>query len=132
MSIRVITLLLVLLTGAYGFMIFKTLMPNRGNEDEPDGNIVWDKERNEQSTPRSFILPATPAVAEEQERKSTKHSEANDNRCLLKLESIGYQFDSHDTSFNAKYIQAIIDFQRQSGLNISGEIDQQTRSRLDC
>ena len=47
-----------------------------------------DKGRNERSTPRSFILPATPAVALEQERKKIVSASFVLKLLLLKTRSL--------------------------------------------
>ena len=92
-----------------------------------------DPERNDQSTPRSFILPATPAVAIEQENRAAElRSGLSTEKCISKLQDLGYQIDDMDTSFNATYIKAIIEFQKSNGMLITGSADSQTRAKLGC
>lgn len=92
-----------------------------------------DSDRNENSTPRSFVLPATPAVAEEQERKKAEILKGiRVDKCISKLKEIGYPIDDFDTSFNAKFVEAILNFQSRSQLNKTGQLDIETRKKLGC
>ena len=92
-----------------------------------------DSDRNENSTPRSFILPATPAVAEEQERKKTEILKGiYADKCMSKLKDLGYPIDDFDTSFNAKLVEAILSYQSKSKLNKTGQLDSETRKKLGC
>ena len=92
-----------------------------------------DSDRNENSTPRSFILPATPAVAEEQERKKTEILKGiQADKCMSKLKDLGYPIDDFDTSFNAKLVEAILSYQSKSKLNRTGQLDSETRKKLGC
>lgn len=92
-----------------------------------------DSDRNENSTPRSFVLPATPAVAEEQERKKAEIlKEIYANKCMSKLKDLGYPIDDFDTSFNAKLVEAILGYQSKSKLNKTGQLDIETRKKLGC
>lgn len=65
---------------------------------------IWGEEstRNEQSTPRSFILPATPAVTEAQERRT--HGDLKDTfgPCLARIVANGGVIDDWDDLVNAK------------------------------
>ena len=92
-----------------------------------------DSDRNENSTPRSFVLPATPAVAEEQERKKTEILKGiQADKCMSKLKDLGYPIDDFDTSFNAKLVEAILSYQSKSKLNKTGQLDSETRKKLGC
>jgi hypothetical protein len=95
------------------------------NEDDP--------ERNERSTPRSFVLPSTPAVALEQEqRKKFPMIRDSYDYCLSRLVYLGYDIDDVDSTFNAKLIQAIIEFQVKNLIEVSGELDVNTKSKIGC
>jgi hypothetical protein len=92
-----------------------------------------DSDRNENSTPRSFVLPATPAVAEEQERKKAEILKGiKADRCLSKLKDLGHSIDDFDTSFNAKLVEAILSFQQEMKLKKTGQLDFETRNKLGC
>jgi Putative peptidoglycan binding domain len=98
-------------------------------EDEDETDV----DRNEQSTPRSFVLPATPAVTVAQENKQIQISKGLDSdKCLIKLKDLGFPIDDLDSSFNAKYIEAIIKFQEGKRIPVTGQIDQVTRKNLGC
>jgi hypothetical protein len=92
-----------------------------------------DSDRNENSTPRSFVLPATPAVAEEQERKKAEILKGiHADKCMSKLKDLGYPIDDFDTSFNAKLVEAILSYQSKTKLNKTGLLDLDTRKKLGC
>jgi hypothetical protein len=125
---------LSILTAAYmatiGAVYFKTAYLLRESMETVDPD---DAERNENSTPRSFILPATPAVAEEQERKIAKsHELTSEALCLSKLIDLGYSIDSFDPSFNASLISATFNFQTASGITPTGRLDTKTKALLHC
>lgn len=106
---------------------------NASQLNEMSSEVELDMNRNEQSTPRSFILPATPAVAEEQERKlQNPNNNFYTDWCLLKLHDSGYEIDEFSSSFNAKYIEALIEFQKNNSLPITGQADSKTRKLLGC
>lgn len=95
--------------------------------DESDVN------RNENSTPRSFILPATPAVTMEQERKKQdKLSDSEFNKCVSILASKGYVVDEIDFNYNAKLIENLLAYQNNLNLIRSGRLDPVTRKSLGC
>lgn len=92
-----------------------------------------DKGRNERSTPRSFILPATPAVALEQERKRiVSEYEVQIKYCMLKLHDLGYRIINFEDIFDIHIMLAIMDFQKKNGLEVSGEFDVKTIENLGC
>jgi hypothetical protein len=93
--------------------------------------------RNERSTPRSFILPATPAVAFEQEMRSASHSTTAISRhqtavCAIRLLDLGYDVGDEAVAFNAKLSEAIYEYQRKCGLNKTGKLDPATIRSLSC
>lgn len=97
-------------------------------------NVENDPGRNEGSTPRTFILPATPAVADEQERKKilfTKKFEIQ--KCMLNLYDAGYlNIFNFDDIFDFKIKLGIIKYQRKNDLLLSGDFNQQTKEHLKC
>jgi hypothetical protein len=92
-----------------------------------------DSDRNENSTPRSFILPATPAVAIEQENRS---SNSNNYQlricCMKKLDLLNYDVGDELVEFNAKLKVAIYEFQKTVNLNPTGMLDKKTIEALGC
>lgn len=92
-----------------------------------------DKGRNERSTPRTFILPATPAVALVQEKKRflIEH-EVQIKHCMLKLHDLGYKIMNFEDIFDIHIYIALMDYQMLKGLPITGEFDEETISRLGC
>lgn len=92
-----------------------------------------DKGRNERSTPRSFVLPATPAVALEQERKRiVREHEVQIKYCMLKLHDLGYRIINLEDIFDIHIMLAIMDFQKKNGIEVSGEFDVKTIGNLGC
>jgi len=98
---------------------------------------VRESERNEHSTPRSFILPATPAVAFEQEMRSggsflnfpSRHQIA---MCAVRLMDLGYEVGDEAVAFNAKLSEAIFEYQRAHGLDKTGKLNYATIRSLSC
>lgn len=88
--------------------------------------------RNERSTPRSFILPATPAVASIQNRREVSVDSRRMSRCVAELRLLGYQIDADEDLLNAKVVEAIFRFQAEQGLPTTGEVDELTARALRC
>jgi murein L,D-transpeptidase YcbB/YkuD len=92
--------------------------------------------RNDRSTPPTFILPATPAVAREQElrlrERGDKRLAAVLNKCAAELVVRGYDVGDEMVSFNAKLIEALFTFQQEHGLAPTGKLDQRTMRALGC
>ena len=69
--------------------IYVALTPSNANVEA--FNEI-DPGRNERSTPRTFVLPASPIVAFEQERKRSLLAESESTTyCMLKLKDFGYE-----------------------------------------
>jgi hypothetical protein len=96
-----------------------------------------ESERNERSTPRSFILPATPAVAVEQETRSAQNSTAATSKdqiavCAIRLIDLGYDVGDEAVVFNAKLSEAVYEYQEAHGLHKTGKLDPATIRSLSC
>jgi hypothetical protein len=94
-------------------------------------------ERNERSTPRSFILPPTPAVALEQEMRSGKTSATEFSKhqiavCAVRLIDLGYEVGDEAVAFNAKLSEAIYEYQKAHGLDKTGKLNSPTIRSLSC
>ena len=102
------------------------------SEDMGD-TAVRDKGRNERSTPRSFVLPATPAVALLQERKHERiENEVQIKFCMLALYDLGYTIMDFEDVFDIQIQVALIEYQIEERLVITGEFDSETKDRLEC
>ncbi len=116
------------------FLLFKWI--NVGGDSDNDGSEVFavrDAERNERSTPRSFILPATPGVAFEQERQqSDKAKQAQFEACVGMLRGLGYQVGDREALLNAKLVEAVYTFQVEHNLPTTGRLDQATMKVIKC
>lgn len=98
-----------------------------GRSDETDG------QRNERSTPRSFILPATPAVTEEQEEGSRERAEGLDVfGCLAKLRALGYGADNGPPLLRSMNLEAVFRFQKDHGLATTARLNGETVRMLKC
>src|SRR5207245_2075809 len=98
-----------------------------------DGEGEHMSERNERSTPRSFVLPATPAVATEQERQARELRDGLDTfGCLRRLRALGYESDDAPPALRARNVNAIFRFQNDRGLRATGQLDRKTADLLGC
>ena len=89
--------------------------------------------RNERSTPRSFVLPATPGVALAQESlKATGVYPRRVSKCVSVLRTLGYQIDGDESVLNAKVVEAIYTFQSDQHLPTTGKVDELTMRALKC
>jgi len=92
--------------------------------------------RNDRSTPPTFILPATPAVAREQQLRLWEHAnkaEANMLvKCSAELNIKGYSVRGELVTFNAELVEATYLYQRDHGLPATGRLNGTTRSALGC
>ena len=102
--------------------------------NKSDENIKTnDKGRNERSTPRSFILPATPAVAIRQEKKLLlRGNELQIKHCTLKLYDLGYKIMNFEDIFDIHISIALMDFQTRNLLPKTGHLDEKTVNLLGC
>lgn len=123
---RVAVVLTFLLLSAWQFQESMEKRDDQGFADSAE-------DRNEQSTPRSFVLPATPMVAimNEQEAQAGADVVAM-RRCIHALHSAGYAIEQLDTRFNAELIDAVYSFQHRSKLAETGVLDAITKEKLGC
>lgn len=129
-------LALTALTGFYVFAFVVTIKFDASKSDKFSTDIADEMnngDRNERSTPRSFILPRTPAVALEQERRRSLSRPGEDqDSCVGKLLEFADGFTTFDSTFDVKAIETILAFQKRHGLNSTGRLDAATRSVLEC
>jgi hypothetical protein len=110
--------------------LFNVLSPGNNwdsgvRKDEP--------ERNERSTPRSFILPATPAVAAERENEQREAGNGvNPFECLRRLQVLGYEADDTPPILTARNSGAIFRFQKDRSIATTGRLDNETIALLGC
>jgi len=96
--------------------------------------VEEDPDRNEESTPRSFVLPATPAVAFAQEKKSSSDVEraAVVERCIVALRALGFEIVRGTEQFNVPLVKAVLSIQREAGIVETGSLDESTMAYLGC
>jgi hypothetical protein len=89
--------------------------------------------RNERSVPRSFILPATPGVAFEQEaQQANGDSQTRVAKCAGALRVLGYDPGESTTSLNAQLVEAVYTYQSAHNLPRTGRLDEVTMEKLKC
>ena len=112
--------------------IFFVLIPKQVNHQKSD--ITLDTGRNERSTPRSFVLPSTPAVADIQvEKKKLLKEKESILKCIYFLEKVsGKKLKNNDDIFDFRIKLAILEFQKEKNLNLSLQFDSETRKLLQC
>ena len=79
--------------------------------------------RNERSTPRTSVLPASPATAPYDARRQEPVSVELAKAILLRL---GYKVGQLNNRVTAKFKAALFHYQRTNGLPSSGILDQTT------
>ncbi len=118
----------VLFVIALSLLVAKSLTQSSYHEDG-----LGAAERNERSTPRSFILPATPAVAEEQESQDRDLRAGVDSLlCLRRLKVLGYDLDDTPPVLTARNVWAIRQFQNDRRVVVTGRFDPRTAELLRC
>ena len=86
-----------------------------GDQHEVEMPEAHDVDRNERSTPRSFVLPATPGIAFEQELQIAE----KDNRdqiatCVVRLKNLGYDVGDRRPMLNVQIVEAVFTFKPSS------------------
>ena len=115
------TLALIAFTPSSRFLVSK---------EQPEGDAA---QRNERSTPRSFILPATPAVTAEQENQAEDARQGVDVfRCLSALRALGYGADDTAPALRARNLKAVFQFQKDHALRRTGWFEPETIRTLKC
>ena len=115
-------------------LLFSTFYYLINNQEKALYKIENDPGRNEGSTPRTFVLPASPPVVEEQERKQSLLARKSEiQKCMFKLYDLGYKdLGSFDDIFDFKVTVTLINFQRANNLKVSGEFGNETMQKLGC
>ena len=92
-----------------------------------------DPGRNEQSTPREFILPATSAVARAQENKHRLKLKGVDiGKCLAIIRSKGFSLMSEEIIRNVELKRAIMIVQEEIDMTQTGNLDFEFATKLGC
>ena len=83
--------------------------------------------RNERSTPRVSVLPASPAIAHDREHSEERPFVSLAKAVLLRL---GYPVGRLDDRTTAKFKAALFRYQRAHGIPSSGTLDEATLRSL--
>jgi hypothetical protein len=95
--------------------------------------VQVDKGRNENSTPRTFILPANVAVAVEQERKlDIEKKRKNIQHCVISLIDKGYEILNVEKITSDDVFFEVLRYQFDVNLIPTGDFNEITRKRLSC
>lgn len=105
----------------------------RESSEFENNPAVTDTGRNEGSTPRSFILPATPAVALIQEEKvRLKENEVVIKKCLLALHDLGFFIRNIDDIYDDNIPVVLLRYQIQKEIEKTAKLDALTIRSLEC
>jgi hypothetical protein len=90
-------------------------------------------DRNERSTPRSFVLPATPGIAFEQERQlAERATQGQILMCVEKLRQLGYDVGDGRPMVNVQLVEAVYKYQTEHRLSVTGHLDSFTMEVMGC
>ena len=93
----------------------------------PEDSATILSHRNERSTPRASILPASPAIAHDRQHPGDHLSVGLAKAVLLRL---GYPVGRLDDRTTAKFKVALFRYQRAHGIPSSGTLDEATLRSL--
>ena len=91
-----------------------------------------DSDRNERSTPREFLLPATPAVAEIQEQRRKEKNKSEIVVCLSILDKKGYDVYNLEDDVAANSKASIYKYQIANKIKADGMLNEETKKSLEC
>ena len=95
--------------------------------DSPEDSTTTLSHRNERSTPRVSVLPASPAITHDREHSEERLSVVLAKAVLLRL---GYPVGRLDDRTTAKFKAALFRYQRARGIPSSGTLDEATLRSL--
>jgi len=124
-NIFIITIIQIILIGILYYYKYNTPQYNYTNNNEGSS-------RNERSTPREFLLPATPAVSKIQESRNKKVNIAHITNCLSIINDAGFIIYNLTDNNAANSIASIYAYQKMNGLEKTGKLDEQTKINLEC
>ena len=104
-----------------------------GPQEETELLERHDGARNERSTPRSFILPATPGISFEQERQVAEKAMLDQIAiCVKKLAELGYDVGASSPVLDVPLVEAVYRFQIAQHLPPTGRMDSLTIKAMGC
>ncbi len=104
-----------------------------GNQHGVEVSKANDTARNERSTPRSFVLPATPGIAFEQERQVAERADQGQiAKCAGRLKDLGYELGDRRLMLNVQLVEAVYHFQTEQHLPATGRLDPATMNAMGC
>ena len=106
-----------------------------GEENSESESAYFSRDRNERSTPRSTVLPSTPAINKTKKLirlpgNSTKFEDTVKSMQLA-LTSLGYVVGNLSGELDARTIAAIYEYQEASGYLPTGILTPETLSNLN-
>lgn len=122
-----ITLVYLIVIMPFAFLMFHE------EQFQTQDPVDVDQYRNENSTPRSFVLPATTAVAYEQVKKHQNQLKREIlQRCIWRLDQNGYTILDIEDITNHRVLTQTLEYQLDHNLNTTGLFDKETRELLRC
>jgi len=114
------------------FLFMKWTHPS-GDQHGVEVSEANDTARNERSTPRSFVLPATPGIAFEQERQVAERADQGQiATCVGRLKDLGYDVGDGRSMLNVQLVEALYRFQIEHHLLATGHLDPATIRAMRC
>ncbi|MBI4001325.1 MAG: peptidoglycan-binding protein [Nitrospira defluvii] len=114
-------------------LVFAKWMHPSGDQYGGEVPEVHDAERNERSTPRSFVLPATPGISFEQERQvAEKDNQDQIATCVGRLKDLGYDVGDGRPMLNVQLVEGVYHFQAEHHLPVTGRLDPATMRAMQC
>jgi len=114
-------------------LVFTKWIVSSADQHGSEVSEAYNVNRNERSTPQSFILPATPAIAFEQERQlEEKANQDQIAACVWQLKNLGYDVGDGRPMLNVQLVEAIYKFQTEHRLLATGRLDPVTMKVMGC
>lgn len=114
------------------FLFMKWTHPS-GDQHGVEISKANDTARNERSTPRSFVLPATPGIAFEQERQVAERADQGRiAKCVGRLKDLSYEVGHGRLMVNVQLVEAVYRFQTEQHLPATGRLDPATMNAMGC
>ena len=125
--LRVMTLMFFLTLSPFLLVLIKDVSKPQNS------SVPFKSHRNERSTPRTFILPASPAVAFQQEKSKTLDKEIHIYRkCWFRMKDLGYDVGDFRDLSNVYFVSSIREIQNSHGIVPDGTLNIPTIKQIGC
>jgi hypothetical protein len=114
-------------------LVFSKWIHSSGDQHEREMPETHNIDRNERSTPRSFVLPATPGLSFEQERQVAEKDKRDQIAiCVGKLKHLGYDVGDGRPLMSVQLVEVVYHFQTAQQLPATGRLDPATMKAMGC